>query len=60
MTTPSFLARPEWAVGEKLKLPPTPGKLRMPSSAARTLEIDQHEPDEAVAHALEVLRAAGV
>ena len=33
---------------------------RRPSSAARTLEIDQHEPDEAVAHALEVLRAAGV
>ncbi|MEX2446834.1 MAG: sugar phosphate isomerase/epimerase [Dehalococcoidia bacterium] len=28
--------------------------------AARTLEIDQHEPDEAVASGLEVLRATGV
>lgn len=31
---------------------------RVAPSAARTLEIDQHEPDEAVARALEVLRAA--
>jgi sugar phosphate isomerase/epimerase len=33
---------------------------RVPASAARTLEIDQHEPDEAVAHGLEVLRASGL
>ena len=33
---------------------------RLPANAARTLEIDQHEPDDAVAHAPEVLRAAGV
>ena len=33
---------------------------RIPPSAARTLEIDQREPDEAVAAALGVLRAAGV
>ncbi|MCY4455524.1 MAG: sugar phosphate isomerase/epimerase [Chloroflexi bacterium] len=31
---------------------------RIPPSAARTLEIDQREPDEAVGGALEVLRAA--
>lgn len=33
---------------------------RVGASAARTFEIDQHEPDEAVAHAIEVLRAAGL
>lgn len=33
---------------------------RLPATAARTLEIDQHEPDEALARAVEVLRAAGV
>lgn len=33
---------------------------RIPPSAARTLEIDQREPDDAVGGALEVLRAAGV
>ena len=33
---------------------------RIPPSAARTLEIDQREPDEAVQGALDVLRAAGV
>ena len=32
---------------------------RLPASASRTLEIDQHEPDEAVGGALDVLRAAG-
>ena len=32
---------------------------RIPASAARTLEIDQHEPDEAVGAALDVLRRAG-
>ena len=33
---------------------------RLPSSALRTLEIDQREPDEAVRGAIEVLQAAGV
>ncbi len=33
---------------------------RIPASAARTLEIDQREPDEAVGAALDVLRRAGV
>ena len=33
---------------------------RIPPSAARTLEIDQREPDGALGGALEVLRAAGV
>ena len=33
---------------------------RLPPAAARTFEIDQHEPDADVARALEVLRAAGV
>ena len=33
---------------------------RIPASAARTLEIDQREPDEAVAGALDVLRGATV
>ena len=33
---------------------------RLPPAAARTLEIDQREPDADVAHALDVLRAAGV
>jgi sugar phosphate isomerase/epimerase len=33
---------------------------RLPEEAARTLEIDEHEPDEAVRAALEVLRAARV
>jgi sugar phosphate isomerase/epimerase len=33
---------------------------RVPASAARTFEIDQHEPDEDVGRALEVLREAGL
>lgn len=31
-----------------------------PANAARTLEIDQREPDDAVARSIEVLRAAGL
>ena len=33
---------------------------RVPPSAARTLEIDQREPDEAVGGAIDVLRGAGI
>jgi sugar phosphate isomerase/epimerase len=33
---------------------------RIPARAARTLEIDQHEPDESLVRAIEVLREAGV
>ncbi|MPZ98113.1 MAG: TIM barrel protein [Dehalococcoidia bacterium] len=33
---------------------------RVNATAARTFEVDQHEPDEDVARGLEVLRAAGV
>jgi sugar phosphate isomerase/epimerase len=33
---------------------------RIPKEAARTFEIDQHEPDESLTRALEVLRAAGI
>jgi sugar phosphate isomerase/epimerase len=33
---------------------------RLPAAAARTLEIDQHEPDADLASAIEVLRAAGI
>jgi sugar phosphate isomerase/epimerase len=32
---------------------------RIPAQAARTLEIDQHEPDESLVAAIETLRAAG-
>jgi sugar phosphate isomerase/epimerase len=33
---------------------------RIPASAARTFEIDQREPDDALAHGIEVLRSAGL
>lgn len=33
---------------------------RLPAAAARTLEVDQHEPDDHLARGIEVLRAAGV
>jgi sugar phosphate isomerase/epimerase len=33
---------------------------RVPASAARTFEIDQHQPDDALAHGIEVLRSAGL
>jgi sugar phosphate isomerase/epimerase len=33
---------------------------RIPATVARTLEIDQHEPDDAVAHALDVLRQSAI
>ncbi len=33
---------------------------RVPTLAARTLEIDQHEPDAAIAHAIDVVHDAGL
>ena len=33
---------------------------QLPAGAARTLEVDQHEPDETLVSALDVLRAAGM